>query len=146
MTSSTDLSGQIQKLLAEKQHHTEALGRIDETLEKVGLLLGLSTEIVARRGRGRPRKTQPAAQPVAVQVDTPQKHIDRRLRFSITAQQSILDFVSKSGSPTTMHVNQHWKAEGRVGTAYQTLHLMVKKKTIQRVPIEGTRANRYVVG
>jgi hypothetical protein len=145
MTSATDLSGQIQKLLADKQHHTEALARIDETLQKVGSLLGLEAQIGVRRGPGRPPKTQPAVTPVAVTAAAPQKHKGKRRWFSVTAEQSILDFISKSDSPTTKDVNRHWKAEGRGGTADNTLSLMVKKKAIKRVPIEGKHGSRYTV-
>ena len=143
MTTATDLSAQIQKLLAEKQHHTEALGRIDETLQKVGSLLGMNTEIAVRRGPGRPRKTEVAPE-VAVQPATPPLKGKRRW-FSVTAEQSILDFVSKSGSPTTKEVNRHWKAEGRGGTADNTLSLMVKKQAIKRVPLEGKHGSQYVL-
>jgi len=143
MTSTTDLSGQIQILLAEKQHHTEALGRIDETLQKVGLLLGLEASIVVRRGRGRPPKTLSATPPPVVNATPPVK--GKRRWFSVTAEQSILDFISRSESPTTKEVNQHWKAEGRGGTADNTLSLMVKKKAIKRVPLEGKHGSRYVL-
>jgi hypothetical protein len=139
----TDFSVQLEKLLAEKQHHTAALHRIDETLEKVGSLLGLNTHASVRRGR--PPKAAPAATPVAVKAAAPQKHKGKRRWFSVTAEQSILDFISKSSSPSTKEVNRHWKAEGRGGTADNTLSLMVKKRAIKRVPIEGQHGSRYVL-
>jgi hypothetical protein len=141
----TDLSVQIEKLLTEKQHHTEALRRIDETLEKVSLLLGTNTQIAVRRGRGRPPKTPLVAQPAVVKAAAPQKHEGKRRWFSVTAEQSILDFISKSSSPTTKDVNQHWKAEGRGSTADNTLSLMVKKRAIKRVPIQGQHGSQYVL-
>ena len=143
MTSATDLSGQIQNLLAEKQQHTEALSRIDETLQKVASLVGMNSQMPVRRGRGRPPKMLSAAPTPVVKATPPLK--GKRRWFSVTAEQSILDFVSKSGSPTTKEVNQHWKAEGRGGTADNTLSLMVKKRGIKRAPIEGKHGSRYVV-
>lgn len=145
MTLTTDLSGQIQKLLAEKQQHTDALSRIDETLQKVGSLLGMNTQAAVRRGPGRPPKSQAALQPVAVQAAAPQKHKGKRRWFSVTAEQSILDFVTRSSSPTTKEVNRHWKAEGRGGTADNTLSLMVKKRAIKRVRVEGQAGSTYTV-
>jgi hypothetical protein len=143
MTSVTDLSGQIQILLAEKQHHTEALGRIDETLQKVASLLGLGAQTAVRRGPGRPPKTLSATPKPVVKATPPLK--GKRRWFSVTAEQSILDFVSKSDGPTTKDVNKHWKAEGRGGTADNTLSLMVKKQAIKRVPLEGKHGSRYVL-
>jgi len=141
----TDLSVQIEKLLTEKQYHTDALRRIDETLDKVSLLLGMNAQIAVRRGRGRPPKTPLAVQAAAVNAAAPQKHKGKRRWFSVTAEQSILDFISKSSSPTTKDVNQHWKAEGRGGTADNTLSLMVKKGAIKRVPIQGQHGSQYVL-
>jgi hypothetical protein len=53
MARSMDVSSHIRKLLEEKQHHTEALNRINETLDQITSLLGRSG---TRRGPGRPAK------------------------------------------------------------------------------------------
>jgi hypothetical protein len=137
MTSASDLAGNIEKLLAEKKHHTEALNRIDSTLRQISDLLG----VVAKRGPGRPPKTSAPAPKKQVEATPPLK--GKRRWFSVTAEQSILDFIARNGSPTTKEVNKHWKAEGRGGTADNTLSLMVKHGKIKRIQVEGQKRSQY---
>jgi hypothetical protein len=137
MTSATDLSANIEKLLSEKQHHTEALTRIDSTLQQISELLG----VTAKKGRGRPPKAPSTAPKPEVKATPP--HKGKRRWFSVTAEQSILTFVGKHGNPTTKEVNKHWKSEGRGGTADNTLSLMVKNRKIKRVRVEGKKGSTY---
>lgn len=137
-----DLSGNIAKLLAEKQHHTDALNRIDSTLQQISALLGVG--VSAPKRRGRPPKAQSAAKPKAAAPTPPLK--GKRRWFEKTAEQSILDFLGKSNGQTAKEINAHWKQEGRGGKADNALSLMVKAGKLKRSQIEGkVRGSAYAV-
>jgi len=59
----------------------------------------------------------------------------RRRKYSTTATDSILGFIKERGGATTAEINQHWRKEGRKGSADHNLSGLVKEKLLQRTPL-----------
>jgi ferric-dicitrate binding protein FerR (iron transport regulator) len=126
------LTNQIEDLLAQRKEHQAAIDTIDATLEKIGSMLDLP----ARPGRPRGTKNQANGRGARRR---------KRGRFATSGEESILAFVRKAGSPTTKEVNQHWKAEGRGGTADNALTKLVKLKKLKRTNVKGQRGSQYAI-
>ena len=132
--ASTALTSQIESLLARREEHQSTIEAIDETLEKIGSML----QVPGRPGRPKGSKNGVAAVRAS-------KGSRRRKRgsFAVSGDESILAFVKKAGTPTTKDVNNHWKSEGRGGTADNALTKLVKLKKIKRLAAKEGRGSRY---
>jgi hypothetical protein len=141
MARSIDISAHIQKLIAEKQHHTEALARINETLDQIAGLVGGTNG--HRRGPGRPPKAVSEASDVAT---APKRGRRRRRRsFAVSGEQSLLNFIKQHRNPTTQELKQHWASENRGGTADNTLSKLFRERKVKRTPLEEGRGSRFTL-
>ena len=68
-----------------------------------------------------------------------------RGRFSVTAEQCILDFVRKEGQPSTAQVNAFWKKQGRGGKADNTLSKLASAGQLKRIKAKGVRGSQYAI-
>jgi hypothetical protein len=140
MARPIDLALHVQKLVEEKQHHAEALSRIDQMLEQIGGLLGQNGH---RRGRrpGRPAASTVAA-PLAVPAPTTRRR--KRRKFPVSGNDLILNFVRQRKRPTTKEINSHWITEGRAGKADNSLSILVNARKLKRTPLGGgEKGSRY---
>lgn len=139
--SPNGLAQQIESLLNAKLEHQSAIEAIDATLEQIqSMLRGGITP--ARRGR------PPGSGNVAGKgaKTGPQRGGRRKRRtFATSGDESILAFIKKAGSPTTKEVNQHWKSEGRGGSADNALTKLVKIKKLKRINTPGERGSKYSI-
>jgi hypothetical protein len=136
--SFTVLAERIQKLIAEREQHADALNRIEQTLEQIGAALGVAPK--GRRGR------KPGFSPVT--VSSPIAKLSRKRRrkhFSMTADETVLAFIKSKKNPTTKDVNKYWKSEGRGHTADNTLTKLVKEKKLKREPLKEGRGSTYSI-
>jgi hypothetical protein len=119
--SATSLAKQFKTLLADRARHEAEINRIDSTLARIESAFGTP----AKRG--------------------PKPGSKRRKRgsFGVSGEESVVAFVKKAGTPTTKEVNKHWKAEGRGGTADNTLTKLVKLKKLKRINLVGQRGSKY---
>jgi hypothetical protein len=127
------------KLLAE-------LAEIDEMFAVCGL------QPQERRGPGRPPGRPKAAATGASTAAAAPKARRRgrgrkRGKFPLSAADSILAFLKSKGEKgaTTADINKHWKSEGRKGSAYVSLGLLVKQKKVHREDLKGARGSRYTL-
>jgi hypothetical protein len=134
------LTSQIESLLSKREELQSAIEEIDATLERVGSMLHIP-------GRpGRPRGTTKTASNGRARVGRPRGGRRRkRGSFAMSGDESILAFIRKAGSPTTKEVNQHWKSEGRGGSADNALTKLVKLKKLKRASVKGQRGSQYSV-
>ena len=119
-----DITLRIQSLLDQRQAHTDAVARIDETLEQIARLV---------RSDGQSKVTP-----------SPRRRRGRS-GYKMTAEEMVLAFVKERRNPTGREINQHWKAAGRPWTADVTLGKLVKARKLRRIPLEGERGSRYSV-
>jgi hypothetical protein len=126
----------IQKLLEERQHHTDALARIDEVLASIGAVLGGTTVAMANgKALDAPSSKAPAG---------PTTKRRKGSRFAVSGEASIFSFVSENKNPTTQEIKKHWAGEGRASSADNTLSIMVKHKKLKRTPLgKGIRGSQY---
>ena len=139
MPRTLSLSGvtqQINKLLATRQQHADAIAAIDQSLEPIRSLL--SGPIAAQ-----PVKQQAAVAVVA--APKPTKKRRGRKHYGTTGEESILGFVNDLGAPTTKEIKQHWQSEGRKGSSDNVLSLMVKAGKIKRTAMKDQPGSRYSV-
>jgi hypothetical protein len=129
------LTNQIETLLSKRDALQSEIEAIDTMLEKVGSMLQLP-------GRpGRPRGSKIVASAATGRGRGGRRR--KRRHFAMSGDESIIAFVKKAGSPTTKEVNQHWKAEGRGGTADNALTKLVKLKQLKRTAVKGQRGSQY---
>ena len=120
------VSHAIQKLLAERQEHLDAVATIDATLHGVNAAL---------KGNGSPAASAPAGK----------KRRRHRQRFEVSGDESVLAFIRQKKNPTSQEIEQQWKSEGRGGAAASVLTKLYKDKKITRVPLKTGRGSRYSV-
>jgi hypothetical protein len=136
----------IVRLRGERQEHVDAIAGIDATFEQFGI-----TAAPAKR-RGRPRETtraaKPGRRPKAAKKAAKKARRKARGHFSMTANESILQFVTsagKKGAPGA-EIVKHLKAEGRgAAGAYVTIGKLVKAGTLKKEKIKGGQGSRYAV-
>ena len=125
------LAAQIDALMHKRVGHASAIEAIDGLLGKISHMLGGKLEA-------------PAAAKVKVTTGG-KKRRKRRGSFTMSGDESILAFIKSAGTPTTKEVNQHWKGEGRGGSADNALTKLVKTKKLKRINIKGERGSKYSV-
>lgn len=79
----------------------------------------------------------------AKNAPTTGKRAGRKGKYGLTAGELILNFVGASSNPTTREIAQHWKREGRKGSADNALGILVKAKKLKRKKLEGQRGSTY---
>jgi len=126
-----DVIEAIRRLEADRQRHAKAIHDIDEILERVSRAVAPRVE----------HDTPPARPPVTASTPPP----PHRGKFKQTGEQSILQFVKATGSPTTSEINEHWRTEGRRGVANVVLLKLLKQGLIARRPDPGARGSRYTM-
>src|SRR4051794_40243191 len=114
----SDITFRIQQLIEQRDQHTAAAARIEQTIASISALLGTSANGNGRR-RGRPPKNQ--KQWMEAPPRKPHKRRRGRGSYETTAEELVLAFVKANRSPTTREINGHWKSEGRGHTADNTL-------------------------
>ncbi len=131
----------LSELAAKRAEHEAAIAEIDETLASLGL--GGSVAAPARRGR-KPGKTaaKRGPKPGSKRGGGGGR---RRGKFSVSGEQSVLEFVKSAGTPNAKEVNDHWTKEGRAGKADNALGKLVKTGALKRVEVKGERGSRYKV-
>jgi len=127
----------LSELAAKRAEHEAAIAEIDETLAS----LGLGGAASARRGR-KPGSTGAKRGP---KPGSKRGGGRRRGKFSISGEQSVLEFVKSAGTPNAKEVNEHWTKEGRAGKADNALGKLVKQGLLKRVEVKGERGSRYKV-
>ena len=130
-----ELPTRIQKLLEERQHHADALTRIDQILAGIGAALGATTAT--------PSPAKAVASPSAAKAPAAPAKKRKLKQYAMSAEASILAFVKQHKNPTTQEIKKLWASEGRGGSADNTLSLMVKQKKLKRTPLAGMRGSRY---
>lgn len=159
MAKSTDAVSQLKQLISDlatqRREHVAAIAEIDQTFEQLGI--ADASSIAPRRGRkpgskgakrgpkpGSKRGPKPGAKAAATgKKRGPKPGSRRRGKFSVSGEQSVLDFVKSHGKPNAKEVNAHWSKEGRAGKADNALTKLVKLGSIKRVDVEGERGGRY---
>jgi len=160
--TSTELNDLIKNLRTIRRHHEQALAEIQSTLRQNGLehLLaapragkrGAAAAPVAKAGRkakavaatkGRGKAKVKVAKgkrgPKAAATGTRRK----RAKYSQTAEEFILSFLSKHRSATTSEIRQHWQKQGRGGKAENSLTGLVKSGKLIRSPRPGQAGSSY---
>jgi len=157
-----ELQNAIDKLRAERAQLLARVAQIDTSFGRLGIAVAVAAATVAApaaaapaaaptgKKRGRPAKVAPVkAAPVAKAAKPGKVKIGRgkggRGKFSISGEQSILDFVRGAGKPNVAEVNTHWTNEGRKATADTTVSKLVKKGLLKRVTVDGERGSRLEV-
>src|SRR3954454_8670817 len=121
------LAAQIDALMHKRVGHASAIEAIDGLLGKISHMLGGKLEA-------------PAASNGKVSIGGKvggKKRRKRRGSFEMSGDESILAFIKSAGTPTTKEVNQHWKGEGRGGSADNALTKLVKMKKLKRIQLKG---------
>ncbi len=121
-----ELRSVVDRLLAERKAHEEAVAEIDAAFEQ----LGVEAPAPARSARA---------------GKTPTARRRKRRRFNVTGKESILSFVrqaSKNGR-TGAEIERRWKSEGRSGSSYKELGELVHAGKVKRHNLKGQRGSRY---
>ena len=142
VTSPAALPKYIEQLLASHKEHTAALAAIESTLAKVTAALGGTTPAPAapapvKKKLGRPfAKPWPLAKAPAVKsVVKPAPPKKGPKKSGMTANEFVLSYIGSKNKPTTKEINDAWKADGRSGTADNSLSLLNKAKKIKRTKL-----------
>ncbi len=126
----------VSRLEADRRRHALAIAEIDRVLEQVGRVVGA---VVG--GGGAPV----AEAGPRLELTFPGRvAAGKRGRFSMTGEQSVLEFIRREGRPSTADVNAHWRREGRRGTANVILLRLLKMGMIAREADASVRGSRYV--
>lgn len=122
-----DLLKQINLLRKKRREHLNAIEEIDSTFQQLGIAP------VAHGGSSPgPRSTT---------------RKQARVHKKVTGKEFVLSFVTTRGKngATTDDINQHWKTDGRRGSAYNVLYQLKREGTIKAVNIKG-KGSRYITG
>jgi len=134
-STARELVNLITSLLQQRRQHEQAIAEIDQTCAR----FGIDPDAVPTRGR-------PAKAGGKAKVGRPKKKARRKRRtFKVSGEQSILNFVTAKGNPTTAEVNKHWDAEGRGGKADNALGRLVADGRLKRVKDKTVRGSRYAL-
>jgi hypothetical protein len=140
-----DPTSSVQELLEQKAKHTEALNRINETLSRIGSMLGGNGSSAPRRGPGRPPASASAATGGESSGGGRRRRRRKRGKFSMSGEDSIINFIRQHRNPSTAEITAHWRSEGRGGKADNALSRLVKDRRLKRQAIAGERGSRYLV-
>lgn len=129
--SATALIQTITQMKTKRQRYVEEIAVIDKTFVRLGIPVdGPYATIAGAPGTGK-KRGRPKGQ--------------RRHRFSMSGEESVLKFVKQSGKPNAADVNKKWRSEGRGGKADNALSKLVKTGRLKRVKVKGERGSRYAL-
>jgi hypothetical protein len=134
-----NLVNEIKALQADRQHHAEAIAKIDATLARISKML---SSMLLANGTATPAAAAPVAAPRhthATSGGRPHKY----RKLPLKGDEFVLDLLKQRGSATTLEINGAWKAQGRGGLANNVLVRLLKQRLIAREPLEGRRGSRY---
>lgn len=123
-----------------RKEHSELSARLEEIngiFSRLGITFG---GVVTGARRGRPPKNASLAK-----ASGGKRRRRRRGKFTMSGEQSIIEFVKKHGKPNAAEVNKHWSDEGRGGKADNALGRLVKIGTLKRSKTAGERGARYSI-
>jgi hypothetical protein len=148
--SPSDLISEIKRLQAARQSHLDALHAIDEILSGVAqTLTSLGPDMAVRREI----VESPSGPALGVSRD-PLMTADfpagvlgivrrRYHRLPQTGEDFVLSFVREHGAPTTLQINNAWRAQGRGGAANNVIGRLLKQGLLIREPLGERRGSRY---
>lgn len=158
-TTTDQLASMIESLRKERDTLATRLAEIDETFGELGIAIESSDAAPATRSPGRPRKkiskkkktttttkkktTARGGRPAKKGQSSKRGGRRKRGTFPRTGEESVLAFVNELKSATAGEINKKWKAEGRGGSADNTLGRLVKDKKIVREDVPGQRGGVY---
>jgi hypothetical protein len=131
-TPSLDIAEEVKRLEAVRRNHLKAIEAIDDTLKRIRQALDDVRQ-------ASPQSGNPSATP------TPPPQRPRKGRFNRTGHQSLIDFIRKTGNPSTAELSAHWRSEGRRGTVYVPILQLLKAGRIRRVQDHSVRGSRYAL-
>lgn len=133
-SSLNELQSIIRKLQSERQSLVEAIERIDSTFDE----LGIEADAPRRGRRGRP-PGRPAGS-----YKTGRRR--KRRKYATSGTESILSFVSKGSKKgaTGAEIADHWKAEGRAGSSYNIINMLLKAGRLKKKKLKGERGSMYM--
>ena len=136
--SPAQIAGRIERLLADRQHHADALAEIDSAVEQIrSALQGINGTGVSTR----PRSGTVAAEAMLAL----RKRRGRRGKYGKSSTEMILELVGHRGGATTQEIKAKWKAEGRGGTSDNALSKLVMDGKLKRTPLVGQRGSRFTL-
>lgn len=130
----------VRKLSSERQQHLDALAKIDDAFND----LGISPPTGKRRGRP-PKSAGAVRRRPGRRVKRGRPGRPKRRSYAMSGTQSILSFVKKAGAKgaTGGDIADRWKKEGRKGSSYNILNAMLKKGLVRRKKLKGERGSTY---
>lgn len=132
MARGIDITVHVRRLVEDKQTHVEALGRINQILDRIGGMLGQAGRLATTATRA------------SVAVSAPPVRKRKRRKFAVSGNDLILNFVKQNKRPTTREINAHWVGERRSGKADNTLSILVNAGKLKRTPLGGgEKGSRY---
>jgi hypothetical protein len=133
-TTTLDIAEEVKRLEAVRRNHLNAIEAIDDTLRRI------------RQALDDVRQASPPSPGNSSAVPTPPpQQRSRKGRFNRTGHQSLLDFIRKTGNPSTAELSAHWRSEGRRGTVYVPILQLLKAGQIRRVQDHAVRGSRYAL-
>jgi len=134
-TASLDgIAQKIASLIKTRSIHQSAIESIDAAVARIQAALSGGRLVPSAASKGKKRGPKPGS-----------KRRSGRGSFARTADESVLAFVKKAGTPTTKQVNEHWKGEGRGGSANNALTKLVQSKKLKRLAVKGERGSKYSI-
>ena len=155
------LAAIVDELRSEREVLAQRLAEIDETFSELGIDAGAAPAAAPARKKkpGRPRKkpgrprgstagrtgkkTTKKTGKKTTKKTTKKTGRRKRGTFSRTGEESVLAFVKELGQATAGDVNKKWTAEGRGGSADNTLGRLVKENKLVREDVPGQRGGVY---
>jgi len=120
--TSEDLAAKVRRLQKERARHVQAIAEIDNVLRRIhDVLSGL--ELHSGDSDVRSRR--------------------RYQKLELTGEESVIEFVRTCGNPSTAQVNDHWKAQGRLGVANPIIARLIKRGVLRREDDQSVRGSRY---
>jgi hypothetical protein len=149
-----ELASIVESLREEREALAGRLEEIDDTFKQLGIDVDAGSasrqpasptrkkKAAKKKGPGRPRKKTTGT---TTKKTTKKKTAGRRRRgtFPRTGEESVLAFVKELGRATAGEVNKKWRAEGRGGSADNTLGRLVKRGDLVREDVPGQRGGIY---
>jgi hypothetical protein len=132
-----DLSAKISQLQTDRQRHAAAIAAIDQALDRVREVIGAIPESSSTEARQDSFRLDAASGQL--------RSVRHKGKFAQTAEVSVLEFVRRMSAPTTAQINEHWRGEGRCGTANVTILKLLHQGMIRRITDPSVRGSRYAV-
>lgn len=144
-----ELASMVEGLRNERQALASRLEEIDDTFAQLGIAVeggeAPAPRTAPTRKKKAGKKKKPGRPRKKTTGTTTKKSKGRRRRgtFPRTGEESALAFVKELGSATAGDINKKWRAEGRGGSADNTLGRLVKRGDLIREDVPGQRGGIY---